>query len=544
MTGRTDRKRIASLVREGVSLALKDFYYPPVPDPEISVGNVKKTSFYIAEGSWKVHINVNEVPPLGERELVTFFRSVCRHELGHYVVCPYDMTNSMLILRSVSKKVGSELAGFVANIFCDLVVDHYLFERYREETVWEKRTIANWVASCFKHPSELWTLLIRCYEKMWNVKILEGTRVTKTVDEAAAKIVRVIKRGGVFNEKTWPKKAGKIAEILKHFLKETCKRGGGEEDDAGGIAIPEEVAKTMRGDPLKPPLGRGGDCEKAAEKYIEEGGSVDDFVDAVRAAGLNLSSREALRAWYRAKAKLRLKVKISSARRRGAEVQVYPDVWRIEDPLEELDIPLSLQCFPKLIPGLTTKKWVKSSGETVEGRGGPPDMLIVLDSSGSMGWGEGSRFDLALVAAFSALKFAMNKNCKVAAINFSDKVIECYWTRDRVKVEDVLLSYQGGGTLLPASRISELVRANGFKVLVLVITDTELANWDEAVEELGRLAAAGHSVCMFFIGGREGELNEGHRRLLSLGGKIYPIPSVKMLPDVVIEEVKGHYQVG
>ncbi|MEM1658342.1 MAG: hypothetical protein QXX87_02160 [Candidatus Jordarchaeales archaeon] len=541
MTIKRNNKHIASLVKEAVSLALKDFYCPPVPDPEVSVGKARKTMFYITEGSWKVHINVNEIPPLEERELVKFFRSICRHELGHYTVCPYDMTNSLLILRSVMKNVGPELAGFVANFFCDLIVDHYLFERYREETLWEKKVTANWIANCFDYPSELWALLIKCYEKMWNVKILEDLRVAMVVDEVAAKIVKVIKRGGVFNEKTWPRKAGKVAEIIRNFL-EWVRRG--EEASYDGFTVPEDVAKMMRGDPLKPPLGRSGDYEKAAEKYIEEGGRVEEFVETIRAARLNKNTREILRAWYRAKAKLRIKVKISSVRRRKEDVQVYPDVWRIEDPLEELDIPLSLQCFPKLIPGLTTKKWVKSSSETVKEKGEPPDMLIVLDSSSSMSSNDGLPFDLALVAAFSALKFAMSKNCRVAAINFSNGVIECYWTRDRVKVEDVLLSYQGGGTVLPTKRISKLVEENGFKVLVLIITDTGLANWDEAVKELGRLVAMGHSVCMFFIGGREGELNEAHRKFLSMGGKIYPIPDIEKLPDVVIDEVKGHYQVG
>lgn len=551
MMERRRKRDIALAVREGITLALRDFYHPPVPDPEVKVGNVKATSFYITEGDWRVHINVKDVPPLEEEELVAFFRSVCRHELGHYVVCPYDVGLSALITGSASKEVGPELAGFVANFFSDLIVDYYIFERHPEETVWEKKITINWVAKNVGAPSELWMVLVRCYEKMWKVKLAEELRATRIVEEAASRIVRTIRRGGVLSEDGWPTKARRVAKVLKPLLEELKKPGNAEGEymtspTGKRVFIPEDVARTMRRNPLSPPLRKEGGCERAAAKYVEKGEKLKDFVDAARAAGLASGETEILRAWYRAKANMRIKVKIRSTRRRGAELQVYPDVWRIEDPVEELDIPLSFQTFPKLIPGVTTKKWVKASGEVAGGEEAPPDMLIVLDSSGSMGWRsdtpDDTPFDLALVAAFSALKFAMSGSCKVAAINFSDRVIVCGWTRERVKVENTLLKYQGGGTVLPVRNIVEVTKRNGMKALILLITDAEISNWDEAVEELGRLVDMGHCVCMFFIGGSPCMLGERYKKFVSAGGKIYFIPSVKELPDVVIEEVKRYYR--
>ncbi|MEM3664107.1 MAG: vWA domain-containing protein [Candidatus Jordarchaeales archaeon] len=545
---RGESKKILSAVRRGVSLAVSDFYYPPVPDPEVRVGNVKETLFYITENDWKIHINVRDVPPLRGDELVAFFRSLCRHELGHYAVCPYDVPTSTLITGSAAKQVGTDLAGFVANFFSDLVVDNYLFERYPDETVWEKKITVNYARSTGS-PSKVWMVLVRCYEKMLKVKLAKNLETSREIDKAASRIVRTIRRGGVLNEETWPRKVRKVAEILKPFLEELREptagvKGEYKETPTGKrVFVPEDVARTMRGNPLKPPLRREGEsCEKAAARHAERGERLEGFVYAARSAGLVSSEKEALRAWYRAKADMKINVKLKSARRKGAEVQVYPDIWRIDDPIEELDIPLSIQSFPRMIPGVTTKKWIKSSGESGGREGAPPDMLIVLDSSGSMeGFGDGTPFDLALIAAFSALKFAMSRSCKVAAINFSDRAIECNWTRDRINIENTLLAYQGNGTVLPVKNIIDIAMKNNSKILLLIITDTEISNWDEAVEELGKLASIGHTVCIFFIGGRAGELEERHKKLVSAGGKIYTIPSVKKLPDVVIEEVRGHY---
>ncbi|GAH22926.1 unnamed protein product, partial [marine sediment metagenome] len=64
-----------------------------------------------------------------------------------------------------------------------------------------------------------------------------------------------------------------------------------------------------------------------------------------------------------------------------------PQVWRMGDPVEELDIVQSLQAFPILIPNVSTRKWLKVTSEGLEQSKALPDMLLVIDSSGSMTWG-------------------------------------------------------------------------------------------------------------------------------------------------------------
>ena len=553
------KRAVAGAARRGVMLAFEDFYYPPIPEAKVKVGS-RWTRFYITEGEWRVHleVSVEDVPFLDYDDLTRFFRSVCRHEVAHYTVCPYDVATSTLLVSRAARAVEPRHAPFVVNFFTDLIVDTYLFERYPEEALWTERVIVDHVHRKFGGGSKVWKLFVRSYEKVWGKRILTGVKVEvpRDVEEAATRISRVLKRGGVMDEKAWPGKVEKLAKILKPFLEEEMGENPPKgvrgtlvkAPDGGRVFLPDDVAHTMRGNPVDAPMRVRGrrmeEGEKAARRFAEEGGRLEEFLEASRIAGLSSSRRKALRAWYRGKANLKVDVRVRSRRRGG--LPVYPDVWRLEDPIDELDVPLSLQAFPRLIPNVTTKKWVRFSGEGGEGERSPPDMLIVLDSSGSMGGvAEGTPFDLALTAAFAALKFAVSRCCKVAAVNFSDRTLTCEWTRSRVQVEDVLLRYQGGGTVLPVNEISSIVRRNSCEVLVLVITDAEIANWGEAVKELEKLIVAGHHVAMFFIGGgMGGRKEERYRRFLSAGGRIYPIPNVKNLPEIVIGEVGKHYHQG
>jgi hypothetical protein len=167
-----------------------------------------------------------------------------------------------------------------------------------------------------------------------------------------------------------------------------------------------------------------------------------------------------LATWYRGIARNLIEIKIYEEKS-GGQLPVYPDIWRIGDPIEELDVVQTLLNSPVIIPNITTRKWVfkEGPGHMIEKQ--IPDLLIVLDSSGSMMWNYTAKTDAgrgpyhtALVASFAALHYAASKGVKSSIINFSGRPDTCQWTSDYHIAERTLLRYQGSGTVLPIKAIA------------------------------------------------------------------------------------------
>jgi hypothetical protein len=109
-------------------------------------------------------------------------------------------------------------------------------------------------------------------------------------------------------------------------------------------------------------------------------------------------------------------------------------------------------------------------------------------------------------------------------------------------VERVLLAYQGGGTVAPVKKIAKACEAAESKVIVLMMTDAEIANWDKFVESVRDISSRGHKLFLFHISGGSGKKKSKIQRgLEDAGAVVYPIRSVKDLPGLVIREVRNVY---
>jgi len=255
--------------------------------------------------------------------------------------------------------------------------------------------------------------------------------------------------------------------------------------------------------------------------------------------------RYPLATWYRGLAKNLIEIKIYEEKP-GGQVPVYPETWRIGDPIEELDVVQTLLNSPVIIPNITTRKWVNKEGPGHLEEKQIPDLLIVLDSSGSMRWNytaksEGGRgaYHTALVASFAALHYAAQKGVKFSVINFSGHEIICPWTSDYNKAENVLLKYQGSGTILPVKSIATQCDKAEKKALIFVITDFGIYNWGQAKKIMMNLANRGHKMVGFFIGAS----SIPNTRFKDLLDKVtfYPVRNTKDLINLVIQEVKRYY---
>jgi hypothetical protein len=552
--------------------ALIDFYHPPLPEPEIENIQEAVSFFYIDSQSWTVHLNVAGVPlQMDANEAEPYLRSVCHHEIQHYLLCPYDGVTNGLMFAAARKKVNDAAAMFVCNLFADLVVDSNLLKRYPILTHSRINASIHESAIRVTEHSPLWTLIVASYRVMWGFALPTLTKIDQDISEAAIAIARIARKT-IDNERRWPKACEKIAEIIAEWMPEeeteqlpgvstanSEKETDGHSDEGvTTIMVPLDV-DTMMGSPIEV---RNGDLarkclqkdhsdyeaemEDIAIEVEQRGGNLEDLDGVYLTAGFGNPRDSWIRFWYRAKARGLLRIEVQNRKFSGS-APLTPQLWRMGDPVEELDIVQSLQAFPVLIPNLSTRKWLKTNFEGFEPSRSLPDMLLVIDSSGSMTWGMNSKsvkgdYHTALVAAFAAMDVALKKGSRVAAINFSSSSKTSKWSTSKSEVERILLAYQGSGTVAPVKKIAKMCETAESKAMILMITDAEIANWDKFVKMVRDLSSNGHRLFLFHISGRRGKKKSKTQIALeNAGAVVYPIKTTKDLPSLVVKEVRGVY---
>ena len=553
--------------------ALIDFYHPPLPEPKIENVAEAASFFYIDSTTWTVHLNIAGVPVhMDANEAEPYLRSVCHHEIQHYLLCPYDGVTNGMMFAAARKKVNDATAMFVCNLFADLVVDSKLLKRYSSLTHSRINASIHESTIRVREPSPLWTLIVASYRAMWGFPLPALAKVDNPTAEAAAAIADVA-RNSIDNEKRWSKACEKIAEIIADWMPEDEDEqlpglgGAGSSkdaesdssDDVTTIMVPLDV-DAMMGSPIEvrngdlarkclqkdAPSDLEAEMEDLAVEVEQRGGNLQDLEGVYLTAGYGNPRESWIRFWYRAKARGMLRFDVEERKFSGL-APLAPQVWRMGDPIEELDIVQSLQAFPVLIPNISTRRWLKVTSEGLEYSKSLPDMLLVIDSSGSMTWGMTSKtisgpYHTALVASFAAMDVALRRDSRVAAINFSSSSKSSKWSTSKREVERVLLAYQGGGTVAPVKKITKACEAAESKVMVLMMTDAEIANWDKFVESVRDLSSRGHKLFLFHISGGSGKKKSKIQRdLEDAGAVVYPIRSAKDLPGLVIREVRNVY---
>ncbi len=552
--------------------AISDFYYPPLPEPEIEHDNKTASFFYIDSQNWRVHLNTVGVPlHLNTEEAQSYLVSVCHHEIQHYLLCPYDGVMNGRMFSAARRYVNDETAMFVCNLYADFVVDSNLLNRFPNLTHSRINTSIHDSAMRVSAPSDLWMLIVTCYRLMWGFPIPIILTVREDIIEVSTQIVDVARKS-INNEHHWPKACNKIAEIISKWLPKDSEGLLGhlsqnqitiESIDVEGssrlVDVPLDVDAVM-GSPVE---ARNGDMarkcfdapntasldeemERLAIEVEQMDGDIEDLQGVYFTAGVGPAGAEWTRFWYRAKAYGTIRFEVQSSKSTGY-VPLMPKVWRLGDPIEDLDIVQSLQAFPILIPNRSTRKWQRYETFRNASSYSPPDMLLVIDSSGSMTWAMRSKtiageYHTALVSAFAAMDFAFRHGCRVSAINFSDGTRSSDWSKERKLAEEVLLSYQGGGTVAPVKEIVKHCDTAESDVVVLLITDAEVHNWKQMVDTVSTLAKRGHKLFLFHIGSGGGSrTSKIHQALQTAGAAVYPIKSVKDLPGLVVREVNTIY---
>lgn len=165
--------------------------------------------------------------------------------------------------------------------------------------------------------------------------------------------------------------------------------------------------------------------------------------------------------------------------------------WEWSNKMKDWDITKSINSNPIFPYPPFAKKWKYKYGSTGKAGVQYRDLLIGLDSSGSMCGISNklitdgictSKFDNALMCAFALLSSAIKKDVKLAGINFSDKSTATKWIlpKDKklIEIENILLESKAEGTKFPASKFEKAITQNP-QCLVVIITDLEIANMYE-----------------------------------------------------------------
>jgi hypothetical protein len=141
---------------------------------------------------------------------------------------------------------------------------------------------------------------------------------------------------------------------------------------------------------------------------------------------------------------------------------------------------------------------------------GFPDLLFIVDSSGSMGWdpkaGQGP-YDSLLRAAYSVFAFLEERNkaqhMKFAAVNFSATTLGTPWKSysELQVIKKLLFQHQGGGTVLARAPLEKVARSSSDRFLCLMVTDGQIKNRSEVVDVVRNMLSKGHHFALIQIGG-------------------------------------------
>lgn len=561
-----NEEKLRDLAGIAWSKALEEYFFPPLSIPNFKFDYTRIEGFYIdISEQWQITMNLAQAPLFIENnDYVRYFFVNAMHEIGHYDLIPYDGLINARLLSAAMKSVSYIFAPIVVNFFSDLIIDTKLHQKYPEDMLWEAQHTFNEIIGKKKKIAPFAELIFRSYELLWNQKI-DDNYDFREVNDTAKRITKIIRKNFEDDSK-WEEKTRKIAAILKPIVNDTftligvgarsCTEGNTRRfsDDGKGniIEMPEEIVQIM-GNPLE---NRNSDRIKSnnedaknrkAEEFAKEK-NFNEFGSPAVQAGI-LKNGEVLNTWYRGLAKDLISIKLYEKKPSGL-MPAYPETWRIGDPLEELDVVQSLLNYPKLIPNITTKKWVSIEGPGIMQEKQLPDLMIVLDSSGSMNWSYSKRisknskspYHIALVAAFAVLHYVAKKGCKFSVINFSGRADICDWTFDYIKAEKRLLKYQGSGTVLPIKSMKELAEKAEKNILIILVTDFGLYNWKPARKGMLEILNKGHKIVGFFISPsfrQDGD--ERFKELYDKGAIFYQISNVSDLIDLVIKEVKKNY---
>ena len=583
--------------------------------------NYSTGQYYITiDKTWQIHLNFGKLP-ISYHEFQNEVKVLTRHEIEHYMCCPFDVITHFRMLkriRDVYYKHFSHLGinieyacGAISNQAADIIVDTKNYYRHSKETLkseidWIK--IGANISACPRHCK----LMFLTKEAIWK----EDLGINET-DPEFLKIVHQLAdsftKNGIEDKSSFLDKVEEYAEIFFKLYVEDQKnpqqssqqgsqqqsgqqgpqqQGGqqgsqqqssqqGSQQQSGQQGSQQQSGQQgpQQQSGQQGPQQQGGqqgsqqqsgqqgsqqqsgqwgvgrpkdgdehgnafvfadpDKVKEAIEVLAEETSVEEFIDLLAIAGIiGMSDKQKGVLWFNVQsANIIPIVEFSNTGNKSS--YTYPSVWRIGDPIEELDLMLTYMTSPRLIPGMTTKKWEYVSNDDNGTESKQMDLLLVVDTSGSMGsvMKESANMHQAVLASYGILSYFESTKSKVAFIGFSDK-IDAYvdWSDKYDDVRERLLTNGHGGTKFPISRIKSTLDVRSRDLVTVLITDGDLGNINESVSYFRDYLNDDNKLYIFLLGGSKSL--HSYEPLKNIGAKIYNANNANEFCDMVLTDME------
>ncbi len=457
----------------------------------------------------RIVIGLSEIVELS---LAGHAHAILSHEVGHYVHAPGTLLEHIRLRDRIRRTLPTELAshaGLVANLYTDLLLNDRL-QRSKAADI-----AAVFVALRRPETSELWTLYMRAYERLWLLSPDTLCAPPSGAIEGDADLMARIVR--LFRDR-WLDGAPSFTLLIAPYLETLPKEHAGLPPwmDMAGTSVGGEVPdgltdddfdpSTLRHPAVDPALGDGegelgdgqGNDHAVPPKGAAPGSALrgdgrpdrrkvmrlpQQWLDLLRSVGVQRDPRELLARYYRELAMPNV-LPFPSLRveRAGEPLPEGLDIWELGSPLEAIDWFETLARSPIVVPGLTTVQRVHGVTEGGEPERRPPDLYVGIDCSGSMG---NPAFQIAypviagVVLTLSALRAgARVMACLSGEWHGQGKFTETSgFVRDERTVLGVLTDYLGTGASFGLPRlVKTFVEAPkpARPVHIVVVSDSDL----------------------------------------------------------------------
>ena len=544
-----------------------------IPMPEVQMlladdENYSTGQYYITiDKTWQIHLNFGKLP-ISYKEFQDEVKVLTRHEIEHYMCCPFDVITHLRMLKCIRNiyyreyshlGVNIEYAcGSIANQAADIIVDAKNFYLHPQETL---QSEINWIkkgtniAICPRHNK----LMFLTKEAIWGCS-LDIKENDAELLKIVAQMAKKFKENGIDDKSSFISKTEEYTRAFFNLYIRDKKEGnvdqGGQQGQSGsgnqqqgGQQGQSDFSNQQQGQFSIGPKDKSEngsafvfadpDKIKEAIEALAHETELNEFVDLLGIAGLGgLSCKDREKLWFTAQSSDI--IPIEEETNTGNPINYsYPNTWRIGDPIESLDLVLSYITSPILIPGITTKKWERITTESHGSEKKQRDLLLVVDTSGSMKsvTREADNMHQAVLASFGILNYFESKKCKVALIEFSDSVrVDITWTVQYDEIREKLLTNGSGGTQFPIHRIQSTLEKSKNELVTVVITDGELGNLQESVTYFKDYLNEGNKLYIFLLGSNG--LSNGYDKLSEIGAKVYKANGAREFCNLVLSDLE------
>ena len=586
-----------------------------IPMPEVQMlladdENYSTGQYYITiDKTWQIHLNFGKLP-VSYKEFQDEVKVLTRHEIEHYMCCPFDVITHLRMLKCIRNIYYREYShlginieyacGSIANQAADIIVDTKNFYLHPQETL---QSEINWIkkganiAICPRHNK----LMFLTKEAIWGCS-LDIKENDAELLKIVAQMAKKFKENGIDDKSSFLSKTEEYTRVFFNLYIRDKKEGndnqGAQQGQSGSSNQQQGGQQGQSGSGNQQQGGQqgqsssgnqqqGGQQGQSSSSNQQQGGQqgqldlsnqqqgqfsigpkdksengsafvfadpdkiketiealaheteLNEFVDLLGIAGLGgLSCKDREKLWFIAQSSDI--IPIEEETNTGNPINYsYPNTWRIGDPIESLDLILSYITSPKLIPGITTKKWERITTESHGSEKKLRDLLLVVDTSGSMKslTREADNMHQAVLASFGILNYFESKKCKVALIEFSDSVrVDITWTVQYDEIREKLLTNGSGGTQFPIHRIQSTLEKSKNELVTVVITDGELGNLQESITYFREYLNEGNKLYIFLLGSNG--LSNGYDKLSEIGAKVYKANGAREFCNLVLSDLE------